>query len=314
MVHRIGLVGLGQIAQKQHLPAIAANSDFLLVAASSLDGTAPGIPGYRDHRAMLAAHPEIEAVIICTPPRARRQVAVDALMAGKHVMLEKPPAATLGEFAHIAAIAAAQNRVLHATWHSQYNPAVERMRALLAGQTITAMHMDWKENFHQFHPGQRWIWQAGGFGVFDMAINGLSILSRIFDPVPFVLSAELRVPSDADMPIAAEVRFGLGDGSAPLTASFDWDWVGDPQREVTITTNAGTTAAGRVLALTESGRRLTVDGQLLVDGDRGEYRDIYRHFATMLRDGTSSLDAIPLQLVADIMLQGKPIAVGPVGA
>ena len=309
MAHRIGLVGLGQIAQKQHLPAIAANPDFELVAAASLDGSAPGIPVYRDHVAMLAAHPDIEAVIICTPPRARRQVAVDALLAGKHVMLEKPPAATLGEFAHIAAIAAARNRVLHATWHSQYNPAVERMRELLAGHTITAMHMEWSENFHQFHPGQRWIWDAGGFGVFDMAINGLSIISRIFDPVPFVLSAELRVPSNADLPIAAEVRFGLGDGSAPLTASFDWDWAGDPKREVTVTTGAG-----RVLALTESGRRLTMDGELLVDGDRGEYRDIYCHFATMLRDGTSSLDAVPLQLVADIMLQGKPIAVGPVGA
>lgn len=309
MVYRLGLVGLGQIAQKQHLPAIAANPDFALVAAASLDGSAPGIPVYRDHLAMLAAHPEIEAVVICTPPRARRQVAVDALMEGKHVMLEKPPAATLGEFAHIAAVAAAQNRVLHATWHSQYNPAVDRMRDLLAGQSIAAMRMEWSENFHQFHPGQRWIWDAGGFGVFDMAINGLSILARIFDSVPFVLSADLRVPSDADLPIAAEVRFGLGDGSAPLTASFDWDWVGEPKREVTVTTSAG-----RVLALTESGRRLTVDGALLVDGDRGEYRDIYRHFAELLRNGVSVLDATPLQLVADIMLQGKPVAVRPVGA
>ena len=308
MIHQIGLVGLGQIAQKQHLPAIAANPDFALVAAASLDGTAPGIPVYRDHLAMLAAHPDIEAVIICTPPRARRQVAVDALLAGKHVMLEKPPAATLGEFAHIAALATAQHRVLHATWHSQYNPAVERLRDLLAGQSIAAMLMEWKENFHQFHPGQRWIWEAGGFGVFDMAINGLSVMARIFDPMPFVLSAELRVPSDADMPIAAEVRFGLGDGSAPLTGSFDWDWVGEPKREVTVTT-----VAGSVLALTESGRRLTVDGNLLVDGERNEYRDIYRHFATMLRDGTSLRDAVPLQLVADIMLQGKPVAVGPVG-
>ena len=34
---------------------------------------------------------------------------------------------------------------------------------------------------------------------------------------------------------------------------------------------------------------------------------------TMLRDGTSLRDAVPLQLVADIMLQGKPVAVGPVG-
>jgi len=307
MTYRIGLVGLGQIAQKQHLPAIAAHHDFELVATASLDGDVAGIPVYRGHQAMLAAHPEIEAVVICTPPRARRQVAVDALMAGKHVMLEKPPAATLGEFAQIAAVAIAQNRVLHATWHSQYNAAVDRMRALLAGQPIAAMHMDWKENFHQFHPGQRWIWDTGGFGVFDMAINGLSIMSRVFDPVPFVLDAALRVPSNAVMPISAEVRFGLDDGAAPLTASFDWDWAGDPLRELTVTTGDG-----RVLALTESGRRLTVDGAVLVDGDRREYPEIYSHFARLLSEGTSSLDAVPLQLVADIMLQGRPVPVGPV--
>lgn len=308
MAFRIGLVGLGQITQKQHLPAIAASPDFTLVAAASLAGEAPGVPVYTDHRQMLAAHPEIEAVVICTPPRARRQIAVDALMAGKHVLLEKPPAATLGEFEHIARVAAAQNRVLHATWHSQYNAAVERTRELLAGQTIAAMHMDWKENFHQYHPGQRWIWDAGGFGVFDMAINGLSIMSRIFDPVPFVLEAELRIPSDAVVPVGAEVRFGLDDVTAPLTASFDWDWVGDPLRELTITTGAGT-----VLALTASGGRLTVDGIEQVAGDRAEYRDLYAHFAALLRSGESSLDVIPLRLVADILLQGKPVAVGPVG-
>jgi len=301
------LVGLGQIAQKQHLPALAANPDFELVAAASLMGEVAGIPVYRDHHAMLAAHPEIEAVVICTPPRARRQIAVDALMAGKHVMLEKPPAATLGEFWHIAAIAKAQNRVLHATWHSQYNDAVDRMRDLLAGQSIAALHMDWKENFHQFHPGQNWIWEPAGFGVFDMAINGLSVMSRIFDPVPFVLAAELRVPSNAVTPIAAEIRFGLGDGAAPLTASFDWDWQADPLRQLSVTTGAG-----QVLELTESGRRLTVDGTMLVDGDRQEYRNIYRHFATLVRDGTSSLDVVPLQLVADSLLAGKSVAVGPV--
>ena len=307
MVLAIGLVGLGQIAQKQHLPAIAASLDFELVAAASHDGVAGAVPVYRDHRAMLAAHPEIAAVIICTPPRARREVAIDALMAGKHVMLEKPPAVTLGEFAHIAAIAARQQRVLHATWHSQYNAAVMRMRDLLAGQEIAAMHMEWKENFLDFHPGQRWVWEAGGFGVFDMAINGLSVMSAIFDPVPFVLAAELRVPDNVAMPVAAEVQFGLGDNTAPLTASFDWDWVGPPKREITVTTKAGS-----VLHLSESGRRLSVDGNLLVDGERDEYGKIYRHFATLVQTGASSLDGVPLQLVADILLQGKTIHVGPV--
>jgi len=309
MAHRIGLVGLGQITQKQHLPSIAASPDFELVAAASLAGEAPGVPVFRDHLAMLRAHPEIEAVVICTPPRARRQIAVDALLAGKHVLLEKPSAATLGEFEHILRVAAAQGRIVHASWHSQYNDAVERARELLAGQAIASMHMDWKENFHKYHPGQRWIWDAGGFGVFDMAINGLSIMSRIFDPVPYVLDAELRIPADAAVPSGAEVRFGLGDGSAPMTASFEWDWQGEDKRELTIATDAG-----KVLALTASGGRLTVDGIEAVSASRTEYRDLYRHFAELLRTGKSSTDVVPLRLVADILLQGKPVPARSIGA
>lgn len=302
MAHRIGLVGLGQITQKQHLPTIAASPDFTLVAAASLEGEAPGVPVYRDHRDMLRRHPEIDAVVVCTPPRARRQIAVDALMAGKHVLLEKPPAATLGEFVHIVRVARAQGRVLHASWHSQHNAAVERARDLLAGQEIASMHIDWKENFHKYHPGQRWIWNAGGFGVFDMAINGLSIMSRIFEPVPYVLGAELRIPADAVVASGAEVRFGLGDGTAPMTASFEWDWQGDDQRELTIAT-----AAGKVLALTASGGRLTVDGVEAVAAQRTEYKDLYATFAGLLASGGSSLDVVPLRLVADILLQGRPV-------
>jgi predicted dehydrogenase len=318
MAHRIGLVGLGQIVQKQHLPAIAASPDFTLVAAASLAGEVQGVPVYRDHMAMLRHHPEIKAVVVCTPPRARRQIAVDALMAGRHVLLEKPPAASLGEFAHIARVAKAQGRVLFASWHSQHNAAVERAREMLAGQDIASMHMDWKENFHKYHPGQRWIWDAGGFGVFDMAINKLSIMSRIFDPVPYVLDAELRIPSDAAVASGAEVRFGLGDGAAQLTASFEWDWKGDDLREVTITTKAGTTKAGttkagQVLALTASGGRLAVDGVELVSARRAEYRDLYACFAGLLAGGHSSLDVVPLRLVADILLQGRPMPAGPIG-
>ncbi|MBC7635991.1 MAG: hypothetical protein H7251_10360 [Acetobacteraceae bacterium] len=67
-----------------------------------------------------------------------------------------------------------------------------------------------------------------------------------------------------------------------------------------------------MLHLSESGRRLSVDGDLLVDGERDEYAKIYRHFATLLQAGASTVDSVPLQLTADILLQGKTIHVGPI--
>ena len=57
MAIRIGVVGLGQIARKRHLPAIAGNPDFELTGLASLGGGAEigGLPVHDDHRAMLAA-------------------------------------------------------------------------------------------------------------------------------------------------------------------------------------------------------------------------------------------------------------------
>jgi D-galactose 1-dehydrogenase len=307
MPHRIGLVGLGQIARKQHLPAIAADPDFTLAAIATHDGEPPpGIPRYPDHAAMLAAHPEIDAVVICTPPRAHHSIAADALRAGRHVLLEKPPAATLGELADLESVARAAGRVLFATWHSQHNAAVDRLAAHLRGRRLARLHMEWKENFHHFHPGQRWVWQAGGFGVFDMAINGLSILARLLDPAPFFTAADLRVPENTETPIAAEVRLATPDGT-PLTAGFDWDWAKAPVREIHGATDDGTT-----FALTDSGCRLAIDGAEVLAHERAEYPALYRRFAALLAANRSEIDPVPLRLVADILLQGRHTTVAPV--
>ena len=308
MAHKLGLIGVGAIARKQHLPAIAANPAFELVAAASIAGEIEGnpVPFYRDHRAMLADHPEIEAVVICTPPRARLAPAADALAAGKHVLLEKPPAMTVGEIDHIAGLAARAGRVLHTAWHSQYNRGVERAAELLAGKTLASLHIDWKENVHKYHPGQTWIWQAGGFGVFDAGVNGLSILTRILDPMPFVVDATLDMPAGAEVAIAAEVTFSNGT-DAKITGSFDWDWRGPDTREIRLTTTDGMT-----IELTNSGGRLVVDGTELLNPTRTEYADIYAHFDALLRAGTSSVHTAPLSIYADILLAGRPRAVGPV--
>ena len=133
MAIRIGLVGLGQIARSRHLPSIAANGDFVLAGLASHSGgpDVAGLKVHADHKAMIAAC-EVDAVVICTPPAARFAIARDALLAGKHVVLEKPPAATMGEAEALAKLAAREKRVLFATWHSQYNNAVEEARRVLA--------------------------------------------------------------------------------------------------------------------------------------------------------------------------------------
>lgn len=305
--YRIGIVGFGKIAQDQHVPAIRATPEFELLAVSSTSGqTHPDATFfYTDYREMLAETPDLDAVAICTPPGPRRTIAADCLAAGKHVLLEKPPAGTVTEVRDIADRAAAARKVAFATWHAQHNEAVKRARTALAGKTVKTLKVTWKEDLRRWHPGQDWIMTAGGFGVFDPGINALSILTRILPAPIFVTSAELSFPSNREAPIAADLVFstGLTEGEN-LRAAFDWRQTGDQTWEIDIETGDGL-----VLKLSSGGSVLEIAGQPRFAGQHDEYPDIYREFARLLDAGTSQVDAAPFQLVADCFMLGRRVGV-----
>ena len=84
------------------------------------------------------------------------------------------------------------------------------------------MQIVWHEDVHKWHPGQQWIWEPGGFGVFDPGINAFSIVTAIFPGALFVRSAELSFPQNAETPIAAEIVFASEAADGPLHCSLDW--------------------------------------------------------------------------------------------
>jgi predicted dehydrogenase len=87
--------------------------------------------------------------------------------AGYHVLIEKPPTPTIGEMVAMIDYARKKKRVLYATWHSRYNKAVDEAKRRLKGKHVHFMRVTWKEDVNKWHPGQEWIAQPGGFGVFD---------------------------------------------------------------------------------------------------------------------------------------------------
>ena len=301
MAIRVGIIGLGKITEDQHVPVIAGNPDFELVAVASQRGmTVDGVPTFRTPAEMYDAVPDLDAVAVCTPPQVRHAYAREALVAGKHVMLEKPPAATVTELDDLAAFAAARGRVLMTTWHSQYNAAVSRARDLLAGQTVERLEVIWKEDVRRWHPGQKWIWQPGGFGVFDPGINALSIVTLIMPQAVFVRRADLTYPANCDAPIAASIEFATHARRAGLTAEFDWRQTGPQTWDIAIETSEGQT-----LLLSGGGARLAVDGKPDTDAPPQEYEAIYARFAELVGSGQSLVDAAPLKLVADAFLIGR---------
>lgn len=305
--YKLGIVGLGKIAQDQHVPAIRANPEFDLVAVSSQRAmTLEGVPhAFTTLGEMLAGVPDLDAVAICTPPGPRHAIAREALLAGKHVLLEKPPAATLSEFDDLITIAERAKKVLFATWHAQYSAGVDRAREVLAGQVVKRLLVTWKEDVRHWHPGQTWIFEAGGFGIFDPGINALSIVTKILPQPIFVRRAELSFPANKDAPIAATLEFSTGADDQDLRGDFDWRQTGPQTWDIAVET-----AAGMALKLSGGGHRLAIDGKVVADEPPAEYPGLYAHFAELLDAGRSDVQQAPLRLVADAFMLGRRVMVG----
>lgn len=294
----LAIVGVGKIVRDQHLPAVARNSDYKLIAAASRHGTVDGIENFKSIDEMLAAVTAIEAVSLCMPPQYRYEAAEKALSAGKHVFLEKPPGATLSEVADLEALAAAKGLSLFASWHSRYAPAVEAARSFLAGTTIRSMQVIWKEDVRHWHPNQEWIWQAGGLGVFDPGINALSIVTHILPRPVFITAATLEFPENRDAPIAASITF-TDAGGLDLSAEFDWRQTGKQSWDIVAQTEAGE------MVLSEGGAKLSIDGKLVHDEPEQEYPMLYKRFAGIIKAGQSDVDLAPLRHVADAFMLGR---------
>jgi len=301
---KIAIVGFGKIARDQHVPALAASHTFELAAIASPASRMDGLPWYADLDALLRDMPGVAAFALCTTPQVRYATARSALAAGRHVLLEKPPGITVSEVLSLVELARANSVALFASWHSRHARAVEPARAWLADKSIRAVTVTWKEDVRVWHPGQKWIWKAGGLGVFDPGINALSIVTRILPGVPALLDAELSYPENCETPIAAELSLATSSG-APVRASFDFRHTGTQTWDIEVATDRGT------LRLSLGGSVLMVNDQSIKLPAGDEYPSLYDRFAHLVARRAIDVDVAPLQLVADAFLAGRRVVVEP---
>jgi D-galactose 1-dehydrogenase len=294
MPAKVALVGIGKIAVDQHVPALAASPDWDLAATVSRSGRIDGIPAFTDIDRMLAERPDIGMVSLCLPPVPRFAYAEKAMKAGRDVMLEKPPGATLAEVHALQALAAAQGVSLYATWHSRMAHGVAPARDWLAGKVIRNAHITWREDVRKWHPGQDWVFEPGGMGVFDPGINALSILTAILPAPVHLTAATLTFPANRQTPIAAALTF-----SGNVTADFDWRQEGLQTWDITVETGQG------VLSLRIGGSKLYIDDTLVSEGPDREYPRLYARMAELVAKGESEVDLAPMIHVADALTLGR---------
>jgi D-galactose 1-dehydrogenase len=243
-------------------------------------------------------------VAICTPPQVRYDIARYALMNKRHVFLEKPPGATLNEVNSLADLANAQGVTLFASWHSRAAAGVEPARRWLEDRRIDQVTVSWKEDVRVWHPGQTWIWQAGGLGVFDPGINALSIVTRILPGTLVLQSAELSFPSNCETPIAATLQLRTEHGTR-VRVELDFLQTGQQTWDIDISTDSGK------LKLSKGGSGLHIDDEQIVEARDDEYQNLYLQFEQLIRHRKSDVDVTPFRLVADAFMCGRRKIVAP---
>jgi len=207
---RVGLVGCGSIAS-QHLDAISANPDAVLVAVADTDEDAAaavvadrGVPGYPDLTRMLDEE-QPDVVHICTPHHLHAPMAIESLRRGVHVLLEKPVATTVADGEAVVRAARSSTATIGVCFQNRFNPTIVAIRDLLERGTLGDLvggraAVTWfrDESYYASRPWRgRWS-ESGGGVLINQAIHTLDLLQWFLGEVTSVRGVATRVAlSDA---------------------------------------------------------------------------------------------------------------------
>ncbi|MER7858757.1 Gfo/Idh/MocA family oxidoreductase [Amycolatopsis japonica] len=197
---RVGVVGLGVIS-RFYLSAVERSPAFTLAAVCDLDPAVLAkipVPGYRDHREMLAAG-GLDAVIVTAPNDVHATVCRDALDAGLPVCVEKPIATSLRDGEELVERAARRDVALFTAFHRRYNRNVRALRERIAGgPPIASLTVRYLERIEEHVGGDRWYLDAtrcGGGCVADNGPNALDLVQLFLGTLKL---REARISRDAD--------------------------------------------------------------------------------------------------------------------
>jgi len=135
-----GLIGCGRIAQR-HAEHIKKNGNFIAACdidfekAKSLASEYSAMP-YKFFEEMLAAHPEIDVVAVCSPNGLHAEHSIKSLKAGFHVLCEKPMALNVHDCGEMINAAERANKRLFIVKQNRFNPPVSAVKRLVADERL----------------------------------------------------------------------------------------------------------------------------------------------------------------------------------
>jgi predicted dehydrogenase len=137
---RVALIGCGRIAQVAHLPALEKAAGVELVAVADPSRTVAeavarryGVPSVFTDASDVLAERSVEAAIVAAPDRFHYRITRAALEAGKHVLVEKPLAATIEEASELVELAEATGLKLQIGAMKRHDAGLQWARQFVSG-------------------------------------------------------------------------------------------------------------------------------------------------------------------------------------
>jgi len=185
---KVGVIGCGywgpKLARNFHdLPEaeLAWVADFRPDRLAHMQALYPAARTTQDYHDILAS--DADAVVIATPVNTHHRLALEALRAGKHILVEKPIASSVREAEEIAETASRLGHVAMVGHTFQYNPAVNAVRDLVAGGELGQVYYisGARVNLGLIQPDINVMW--------DLAPHDVSILLHVLGQNPVWASA-----------------------------------------------------------------------------------------------------------------------------
>ncbi len=237
---RVGVIGTGLIAELAHLPGYQAAGAQIVAVADVVEERAQrvakkfGIPEtFKDYQDLLKL-PEIEAVSVCVPNFLHHSIVLDALKAGKHVLVEKPMAINLSQAQEMEEAAKKAGRLLMVGFNSRFRSDVQKLRKVVEAGQLGDIYFAKTGYMRRRGYPSGWFTvkrEAGGGPVVDIAIHAIDFTRYLVGspkPVSVVASVAQKFgacPVEGDVWQSSDVREGLRDGKEFDVEDFASAWI-----------------------------------------------------------------------------------------
>jgi predicted dehydrogenase len=239
---RLGMLGLGAIAQVVHLPILSQLPGVKLVAVCDADHAKAkaiagrfGIPRVHDSDDDVFASDDLDALVICTPSHLHESQAIAGLQSGKHVLVEKPLAIDAAAAERVISEAEKSDRALMVAMNNRYRPDTMALKPFADGGELGDIFLTRGAWLNRKMRVVRPTWRhrkatAGGGALMDLGVQTLDLCLWILGfPKAASIICSTHFGERMEVEDTAAIMVRLEDGSA-ISLTVSWSLVAERDR------------------------------------------------------------------------------------